>query len=273
MISETIESRFRRSVAIIIGIDKYENGIPPLKTATNDARRLATTLKDLHNFEVQLFLDEDASEQRLSKLLIEQLPNELSAEDRLIFYFAGHGVAIDGDNGPNGYLLPQDARRGEEDSYLFMPFVHDALLSLPVRHALIIMDSCFSGAFRWAATRDLISLPFVVHEERFDRFVKDPAWQVITSTAHDQKAMDQLSSGSLGTRPDEQGHSPFALALFEALEGKADVVPADGGDGLITATELYLYLESRLQPESIEEGIRQTPGLWPLSRHDKGEFV
>lgn len=273
MISESIESCFHRSVAIIIGIDKYENGIPPLKTATNDARRLATTLKDLHNFEVRLFLDEDASKQRLSKLLNEQLPNELGSDDRLIFYFAGHGVALDGDDGPNGYLLPQDARRGEEDSYLFMPFVHDALLSLPVRHALIIMDSCFSGAFRWAATRDIIGLPFVVHEERFARFVKDPAWQVITSTAHDQKAMDQLSSGSLGTRPDEQGHSPFALALFEALEGKADIVPADGGDGLITATELYLYLESRLQPESIKEGIRQTPGLWPLSRHDKGEFV
>lgn len=273
MNSKTIESSFHRSVAIIIGIDTYENGIPPLKTAANDARRLATMLKDLHNFEVRLFLDQDASKQRISKLLNEQLPNELGPDDRLIFYFAGHGVALDGDDGPNGYLLPQDARRGEQDSYLFMPFVHDALLKLPVRHALIIMDSCFSGAFRWAATRDLIGLPFVVHQERFDRFVKDPAWQVITSTAHDQKAMDQLSSGSLGTRPDEHGHSPFALALFEALEGKADVVPADGGDGLITATELYLYIESRLQPESIQEATRQTPGLWPLARHDKGEFV
>jgi WD40 repeat protein len=273
MISKSVESRFRRSVAIIIGIDKYENGIPPLKTAANDARRLASTLHDLHNFEVRLFLDKDASQQRLSMLLNDQLPNELGPDDRLIFYFAGHGVALDGDDGPNGYLLPQDARRGEDDSYLFMPFVHDALLSLPVRHALIIMDSCFSGAFRWAATRDLIGIPSVIHEERFDRFVKDPAWQVITSTAHDQKAMDQLSSGSLGKRPDENGHSPFALALFEALEGKGDVVPADGGDGLITATEIYLYLESRLQPESIKEGLRQTPGLWPLSRHDKGEFV
>ncbi len=273
MISEAIESRFGRSIAIIIGIDNYENGIPSLKTAANDARRLATTLNELHNFEINLFLNEDASKERLSQLLNEQLGNELGADDRLIFYFAGHGVALDGDDGPNGYLLPQDARRGEEDTYLFMPFVHDALLSLPVRHALIIMDSCFSGAFRWAATRDLIAMPEVVHEERYDRFVKDPAWQVITSAAHDQKAMDQLSSGSLGTRPNEQGHSPFALALFEALEGKADVVPADGGDGLITATELYLYLESRLQPESIEQGLRQTPGFWPLARHDKGEFV
>ena len=273
MTDSSIESRFGRSLAVVIGIDKYESGIPPLNTAANDARRLATMLADQHDFEVRLFLDEDASHERILGLLTEQLPQELGSDDRLILYFAGHGVALDGDDGPNGYLLPQDARRGEEDSYLFMPLIHDALLALPVRHALIIMDSCFSGAFRWAATRSIVWMPDVVHEERFDRFVKDPAWQVITSTAHDQEAMDQLSSGSLGTRPDEDGHSPFALALFEALDGKGDVVPADGGDGLITATELYLYLESRLQPETMEEGSRQTPGLWPLSRHDKGEFV
>ncbi|MDJ0908490.1 MAG: caspase family protein [Woeseiaceae bacterium] len=273
MSESSIESRFGRSIAVVVGIDKYESGIPPLKTAANDARRLANMLAENHDFEVRLFLDEDASHERLLNLLTEQLPQDLDSDDRLIFYFAGHGVALDGDDGPNGYLLPQDARRGEEDSYLFMPLVHDALLALPVRHALIIMDSCFSGAFRWAATRSIVWMPDVVHEERFDRFVKDPAWQVITSTAHDQEAMDQLSSGSLGTRPDQDGHSPFALALFEALEGKGDVVPAEGGDGLITATELYLYLESRLQPETMEEGTRQTPGLWPLSRHDKGEFV
>ena len=102
MISEAIESRFGRSIAIIIGIDNYENGIPSLKTAANDARRLATTLNELHNFEINLFLNEDASKERLSQLLNEQLGNELGADDRLIFYFAGHGVALDGDDGPNG---------------------------------------------------------------------------------------------------------------------------------------------------------------------------
>jgi hypothetical protein len=268
-----LESRFNNNIAVVIGIDAYANGIPALDTAVNDARRLCGILQESHGFDVRLITDEQATRERMVSLLQDELPAELGDDDRLIFYFAGHGVALDGDDGPNGYLLPQDARRGEEDSYLFMPLVHDALLALPVRHALIIMDSCFSGAFRWAATRDIVRLPRVIHRERFDRFVQDPAWQVITSTAHDQKASDQLSSGSLGTRPGEDGHSPFALALFEALQGKGDVVPAGGGDGLITATELFLYLEERLQTETIESGMRQTPGLWPLSRHDKGEFV
>ena len=85
MTTVSLESRFDRSVAVIIGIDKYENGIPPLKTAVNDARRLAAMLADLHNFEVRLFLDEDASHKRLIDLLKTQLADELGPDDRLIF--------------------------------------------------------------------------------------------------------------------------------------------------------------------------------------------
>ena len=113
----------------------------------------------------------------------------------------------------------------------------------------------------------------MIHQERYERFVRDPAWQVITSASQDQKALDQLRTGTLGGRDGDGEHSPFALALFEALEGQGDVVPGGGGDGLITATELYLYLEDRLQAATIEAGRRQTPRLWPLAKHEKGEFV
>jgi len=184
-------------------------------------------------------------------------------------------VARDGDDGPNGYLLPVDARRGDEASYLHMPLVHDALLSLTCRHMLVVLDSCFSGAFRWSGTRavDLLDDDAVIHQEKYDRFVRDPAWQVITSAAQDQKAIDQLSTGSLGSRDGVGAHSPFALALFEALGGAGDVIPRQEGDGLVTATELYLYLEERLQTAVHAAGKRQTPRLWPLRKHDKGEYV
>ena len=82
------------------------------------------------------------------------MPATVKENDRVLFYFAGHGVARDGDEGPNGYLLPSDAQRGDESTYLHMPLVHDALLALPCRHMLVLLDSCFSGAFRWSGTRD-----------------------------------------------------------------------------------------------------------------------
>ena len=281
---------FNSSVGIIIGIDAYSGGIPPLRTARNDAVFLAQALKDHHGYDVKLLVDDEATLQRIVDLLENELPETVGVDDRVLFYFAGHGVALDGDTGPAGYLLPHDAQRDDpESTFLDMPRLHDALTALDCRHMLAILDSCFSGAFRWSATRDVIMAPpKVIHQERFDRFVHDPAWQVIASASHDQKAFDALESNRFGERGERGGHSPFASVLHEALAADGDVledndgeVPAESldllralrSDGVFTATELYLYLEHVLQSETTQSGNRQTPSLWPLDKHDKGEFV
>ncbi len=266
-------SPFAHSIAVIIGINAYREGIPALRTAVNDARRLGTLLAEEHGYDLISLLDDDATQERIATLLTQELPARIGADDRVLFYFAGHGVARDGDDGPNGYLLPVNAVRGDDTTFLHMPLVHDALLALPCRHMMVILDSCFSGAFRWSGVRDIEAEPEVVHQEKFERFVRDPAWQVLTSAAQDQKALDQLSAGALGSRPGDGAHSPFALALFDALRGAGDLVPHGAGDGLVTATELYLYIEETLQSAVLAAGKEQTPRLWPLRKHDRGEFV
>ncbi|MEP7266234.1 MAG: hypothetical protein ABI844_01315, partial [Saprospiraceae bacterium] len=158
-----------------------------------------------------------------------------------------------------------------------------ALNNLPCRHLLIIMDCCFSGAFKWSSgTRNIgFLMPKQIYKERFDRFVHDPAWQVITSAAYDQKAMDFMvqdrPTGQRGEITTDAGerHSPFAYALFEALAGEADTSTSHESDGLITATELYSFIRDQVEPSTIEMGqqARQTPGFFPLSKHDKGEFI
>jgi hypothetical protein len=264
---------FTNSLAVVIGIDDYGHGIPALRTATNDARRMAQTLAEFHGYEVLSFLDGDATRERITTLLSRELPQRVGPNDRVLFYWAGHGMALDGDSGPNGYLLPVDAKRDDAGTFLHMPFVHDALLGLSCRHMLIVLDSCFSGAFRWSGSRDLGARDEVVHQEKYDRYVHDPAWQVITSASQDERALDQLATGTLGSRDGHGAHSPFALALFQGLEGAADVMGGRDGDGLVTAQELYLYLDETLQSAAIEVGMRQTPGLWPLRRHGKGQFI
>jgi hypothetical protein len=263
---------FSQSIAVVIGINRYQADVPTLRSAVNDASRIADTLQKQHGYRSILLLDEQATLTALLDLVERQLPESVGANDRVLFYFAGHGVAVSGDDGPQGFLLPQDARRGNVASYLEMTRLNEGLMSLPCRHMLVILDSCFSGAFRWSARRDAsFELP-TVYQERFDRFLRDPAWQLITSAAYDQTAADQWGGGDFGNRGEDGVHSPFAEALLDGLVGAADLVPKDG-DGVITATELYMYLEDRLQPKSIQYGTRQTPGLWPLRKHDKGEFI
>ncbi|MFB2976593.1 hypothetical protein [Microseira sp. BLCC-F43] len=41
-------------------------------------------------------------------------------------------------------------------------------------------------------------------------------------------------------------------------------------DGVITAPELYIYLRDEVEKLSSES---QTPGLWPLHQHDRGEYI
>ncbi|KAB8316012.1 caspase [Tolypothrix campylonemoides VB511288] len=267
---------FERNLAFIIGINNYSNGISPLKTAVNDAKKLVEVLREKYKYQVWVCLDEVATLTNLNQLLERTLPEQVSENDRLLFYFAGHGVALNGDDGPAGYLIPQDAKGGDTDSYLPMTKLHDALNKLPCRHFLGILDCCFAGAFRWSSTRDLLTAPEVIHKERYDRFIADAAWQIITSSASDQKAFDNFN---LDTQRGQVGnHSPFAAALLEALEGAADAYPPakDGkpaGDGVITATELYLHLRDRVEISTEKYRLRQTPGIWCLNKHDKGEYI
>ena len=283
---------FHRNFAVIIGINNYQNKIPKLKTAVPDALKLAEIIQKQHEnlkpqyrsqnrYEVQLFLNQRASLSQLNQLITDFKQGQITLDDekvrvteddRLLFYFAGHGIALDAlenQDGPVGYLIPQDAISGDSTTYLPMQELHDALNALDCRHMLAILDCCFAGAFRWASLKREIEPRVKVYKERYDRFISDRAWQVITSAADDQKALDSLGLRGTVTEGNEV-HSPFAKALFDALLGKgADL----NQDGIITATELYSYLRDRVEIFTEKHYQRQTPSLCPLRKHEKGEFI
>ncbi|MBD2694911.1 caspase family protein [Anabaena catenula] len=279
-------NKFTHNLAIAIGINQYQNGIAKLNTAKPDAETLADILRDDYQYQVELITDADDTERKptrneLENLLTKWLPEKLqqpAENNRLLFYFAGHGMALESDDGPRGFLLPQDANPKNPETFLSMQVLHDALIALPCHHLIVILDCCFAGTFRWASTRKLIPIPETIHREHYDRFIRYPAWQVITSAAHNQEALDFLSD-KRGISQKSQGkkHSPFAEALFEALQDgepdekgrrykKADLTK----DGVITAPELYLYLRDNVENRSSD---RQTPGLYPLKKHDRGEYI
>ena len=280
---------FDNSIAVVIGIDGYDHGISPLRTAVADASAIAQTLEQEHSYTVISLLNEQAQLAALKTLIHTTLPKKLAANSRLILYFAGHGIAQNGDNGPEGYLIPQDAKPGDLQSYLPMVELHDALTELPCRHFLAVFDCCFAGAFRWSSTRAAIAVSQVMHKERFDRFRKEPAWQVITSASYNQTATDVMAltdnreahhtRGQKDNLEDNSTqHSPFAAALLKALAGAADTSPPaqngkPAGDGVLTATELYLYLRDTVEPLTEENTQRQTPEICALRKHRQGEFI
>ncbi|MEZ4426399.1 MAG: caspase family protein [Nannocystaceae bacterium] len=266
---------FVRSRALVIGVNDYRHGTPPLRSAVPDARSIAAALADGHGYDVTLLVDAEADRAGLVRAFSERLPAEVGAEDRLLVYFAGHGVAADGEDGPEGFLVPQDARPDRSDTMLSMVWLHDALAALPCRHLLLILDCCFAGSFRWATTRSFAPVEPILYRKRYTRFLADPSWQVLTSASHDQRAADVLVGGAIKNFRDPSSrageHSPFAAYLLEGLRGAADQTgPGGERDGVITATELYLYVRDEVETGP---GALQTPGLWPLRKHGRGEFI
>jgi WD40 repeat protein len=270
---------FARSLAVVIGINDYADPIPALKTPGNDARRMAEVLQQQQKYDVLPPLTADVTRRRLVELFTDTLPAlHLGSSDRLLVYFAGHGTERPGAGGePEYYLVPQDAHPDDQDSFLPMRLMRDALLKLKCRHLLLVLDCCFAGGF--GRLRSIDDPPDKIYRQRFDFYVRSPAWQVIASAAHDETALDTAGGYVFGRRAigDEADHSPFASALFAALEGEADVNPASqegepAGDGLITATELYTWVRDRVQALA-GNTHRQSPGLWPLPNHQAGEYV
>lgn len=248
--------------AAVIGINAYGNGLAMLCTAVADARAVAAALKEGHGYSHPVELvDEEATSQGIVRLLEERLLAEVQPDSGLVLYFAGHGVALDGDEGPRGYLIPQDARSGEPETWLPMGRVQGALSRLPCRHLLVVLDCCFAGSFRWASTRKtLLPARRPLYDSQYARFLEGTAWQVLTSASHQEEAQDVVP-GSRNTRDQEGGerHSPFAAALLGGLAGESDSSRGrHGTDGVVTATELYQYVFEELVPAGRMR--RQTPG-------------
>ncbi len=271
----TIALPFAKSHAFLIGIDDYEH-VSPLRTATNDATEIGAMLREHHGFTVHGPLLNPGKDEMM-RYLRKTMLSEVGKDDRIFLYFAGHGIALNGDCGPNGYLVPRDAQRNEVSSLIPMNEIHELIEQLECRHGLMVFDCCFAGAFKWSSGyRDIVfDLPSVIYEERLYQYTQDPAWQVITSSACDQKAVDIMDNRVLGLREekDDSPNSPFAQALMDGLMGAADVIPADGGDGVITTSELYTYLRDRVEDETSARATRQTPSMFSLGRHDKGQFI
>ena len=131
-----MSNSFDRSIAVVIGINEYQNGIEPLQTPVSDAIAIATRLRDnyqyqfIHpSFESGVIVNQFATKDQLETLFKDILPNKIqpTQRDHLLFYFAGHGIARNSDGKLQGFLIPQDGNIKQQDSLLRMIDLHDWL--------------------------------------------------------------------------------------------------------------------------------------------------
>jgi uncharacterized caspase-like protein len=237
---------YDRSVALVIGVNSYQYGWPPLTEAAHDAQKIAQVLSD-KGFDVTLLLNEAATKNAVLKLLQTELPSKLSKKTHFLFYFAGHGQTYKTPSGvKQGFIVPVDGKLESDGdalhTYVSMSELKEVFTSyLPSKHNSIIFDSCFSGLM---LTRGLKMRAPSLRKKKLDYGVN-----ILSAGSQNEKAMDGL----------------FTPTLINGLKGSAD----KNRDGIITFAELSSFTQQQVQSSNPD----QTPQFGNLAGDGQAIFL
>lgn len=215
--------------ALVIGNSSYSSG--PLRNPVNDATDMAVALRKA-GFTV--VLKKDASLQTMEES-IEDFGNRLKRGGVGLFYYAGHGVQVNGVN----YLIPIGATVNKESDVRFKAFDVGRVLA-EMENAnnglnIVLLDSCrdnpFGKSFR-SASRGL----------------------AIVSNAPTGTFISYSTGAGQVARDGEGRNSPYTRTLLKYMHEPG-----------IPITELFIKVRQKLRKET-----GQVP--WELSSLE-GEFL
>lgn len=129
--------------ALVIGNSAYKNA-PALPNPVNDAKDICAALNKLR---FQTDCRTDLGSRRAMRDAISDFTQKIKSDDVALFFFAGHGLELDGEN----YLVPTDSeirnRSYIEDETLRVSFVFDELKTAGARLSIVILDACRNNPF------------------------------------------------------------------------------------------------------------------------------
>jgi hypothetical protein len=148
-----------RKLALVIGCNEYEHA-GHLANPLNDAKDIKEKLSEL-GFDVMSV--ENATLKQM-KIEIDNFGTELEKYDIGLFYFAGHGVQVNGLN----YLIPIDANLKNERTVEYDCLRVDRVLShmeaSKNKVNLVVLDACRNNPFERSWGRDLSQRGLAVME-------------------------------------------------------------------------------------------------------------
>jgi uncharacterized caspase-like protein len=239
---------YGRSFAIVIGINRYEKW-PGLEFAVADANSVKNALEKTGFDDITLIMDKEATQRRILSELFHQLPQKVNRNDRVLFYFAGHGQTEDlSGGGKKGYIIPVDAETGSyAATAISMEQIRSLSSRIAAKHIFYVMDSCYSGLGLNRSTGVWPGISDYLRKVSGMRVV-----QIITAGGQGEQVQER------------EGHGLFTSYFLKAIGGDADL----DKDNVVTGTELGAYLRPTVSNASRQA---QTPLFGRLE--GEGEFL
>lgn len=226
---------YNNTYALIVGVADYRDGNKDLVYTVPDAVSFSRFLQSKKGGSVPasniiLLTDSQATKANIiaqGKALF----SKAKKDDRVIFYFAGHG--------DKGCFVPYD----NGDNVLGFDDVKAIFRCAKSNTKLLFGDSCFSGSLREELNRN----------EEIKRTMERG-----TKAADDMKnivVMMACRGNETAHEHERWGHGLFTYYLMKGLSGEAN----SNGNQYVTIAELYVYVLHEVQYTSF---FQQTPDLF-----------
>ncbi|MBD2441012.1 caspase, EACC1-associated type [Nostoc sp. FACHB-110] len=138
-------------VALLVGVSEYEPGLNPLPGAVRDVEAVREVLlhPDMGGFAASDIILLKNPERQAVEMAIETLFSGRHKDDLVLLYFSGHGIK---DDRGRLYLATRNTSKTQQGELIRSTavsanFVHDRMSESRSRRQVVILDSCFSGAF------------------------------------------------------------------------------------------------------------------------------
>jgi hypothetical protein len=250
---------FRRSVAFLAGVSHYNRMSPQLDFVETDLTDFRNFLLTDGGFDtVYEVRDGNVSRQVIEDFMGKYFSNPkgaLGPEDRLLFYYSGHGGA---QSDVEPYLLFQNADPPYDFSdALPVRDVYRWARTITAKHLLIILDSCFSGLAQGKAgpREDALDLS--------NALAGAPSGLLLTAGTGDEEAYAVHYSK-------QRDGSIFTHALIDALRNMSR------SEGIVTIGEAFERAKVTVAAFDAVESKKMTPQPIPLERRTglgKGNFI
>lgn len=221
------------SYAIVVGVSNYseQTGLTPLQFAAKDASALGAELAE-SGYQVRMLLNADATKSFVNRAL-NQLAGTVSPEDRVVFYFSGHGFQ-GASTGRHMLATHGVAADDIETDGLALDDVLANLDRLNTNNTAAFVDACRTGSLRQKSGE----------APTFRDLPKAKKTSVFYSTQPGQPSFED----------EARGHGVFTRHLLEGLRGKAR-----DAAGAVSMDQLSRYVRSSMQTEAFASGKKQSP--------------
>jgi WD40 repeat protein len=237
---------------LAIGVDKFVSPqIPKLVNAANDARGIVESLQQDKKREVYsevdaiLLTDEKATLKAITDGF-EKLAATAKPDDLTVVFLAGHGIAVDG----KYYYIPYDMPAMTQAAIVEHGLTHERLTQLlsklPTARTMVVLDTCFSGAF---AIGD--SIQRESRDQTVGRQISHSSGRfILAGSASHQEALDGID-----------GHGVLTGVLLKGLAGEADAGSRGDKDGKVNILELgeFAKLQVPTIARQVGRGHEQKP--------------